>query len=66
MRVRVRVRLCVPTARAPSPQAYNIQKLFPAAEMVELHNASHCPHDDAPKETNAALLTWLEGLPAGS
>jgi pimeloyl-ACP methyl ester carboxylesterase len=30
--------------------------------FVPIHDAAHCPHDDNPAETNAALRSWLKSL----
>mmetsp|Transcript_28195 Transcript_28195/g.71897 ORF Transcript_28195/g.71897 Transcript_28195/m.71897 type:complete len:372 (-) Transcript_28195:235-1350(-) len=41
-----------------------VRSLYPSASFVGLSNAGHCPHDDSPKESNEALLNWLDTLPA--
>jgi pimeloyl-ACP methyl ester carboxylesterase len=38
-----------------------MKALYPEASLVTV-NAGHCPHDDAPAETSAALLQWLGSL----
>jgi pimeloyl-ACP methyl ester carboxylesterase len=45
-------------------KAEKIQSLYPPSQLVLLPNASHCPHDDAPREVNEALLAWMATLPA--
>jgi len=44
-------------------QAEAVQALYPTAEFVGVP-AGHCPHDDDPLRTNAALSEWLQGLDA--
>jgi len=44
-------------------KAERIKALYPPSTLVMLANASHCPHDDAPREVNDALLGWLAALP---
>jgi pimeloyl-ACP methyl ester carboxylesterase len=36
----------------------------PAATSEVVLQAGHCPHDEVPDQVNAALLQWLEGVPA--
>ena len=45
-------------------KAEKIKALYPPSQLVLLPNASHCPHDDAPREVNEALLAWMATLPA--
>jgi pimeloyl-ACP methyl ester carboxylesterase len=45
-------------------KAERIKELYPPSTLVLLPNASHCPHDDAPRDVNDALLSWLATLPA--
>lgn len=45
-------------------KARAIQALYPEAELVEVAEAGHCPHDDDPETVNAALLRWAAGLQA--
>ena len=41
--------------------ADRIAELYAGATKV-LIRGGHCPHDDAPQETNAQLLKWLAAL----
>ncbi|KAJ9510921.1 hypothetical protein QJQ45_027851 [Haematococcus lacustris] len=43
-------------------KAEAIMKMYPAASFVPLSQAGHCPHDDLPVETNAALTNWISRL----
>ncbi|GFH07926.1 predicted protein [Haematococcus lacustris] len=43
-------------------KAEAIVKMYPAASFVPLSQAGHCPHDDLPVETNAALTNWISRL----
>lgn len=43
-------------------KAQQMLRMFPSATKVGLQSG-HCPHDDTPEETNAALLRWLQALP---
>ena len=47
-------------------KALRIVDLYPGAKLVNIAAGSHCPHDDAPAEVNAALLEWLAALPAAA
>ena len=49
--------LCRITPRS----ADRIVSLYPSSRKV-LIRGGHCPHDDAPQETNAQLLKWLAAL----
>jgi pimeloyl-ACP methyl ester carboxylesterase len=40
------------------------QRHAPAVTSEVVLEAGHCPHDEVPEQVNAALLQWLEGLPA--
>ncbi len=42
------------------------QRHAPSATSEVVLQAGHCPHDEVPDQVNAALLQWLEALPAGS
>jgi pimeloyl-ACP methyl ester carboxylesterase len=43
-------------------KATRIMELYPGAKLVSVPTGSHCPHDDAPAEVNAALLEWMATL----
>lgn len=45
-------------------RAYQVQKLYPAAELVPISNSGHCPHDDTPEEVNTELTKWVAKLSA--
>lgn len=45
-------------------KAKQILSLYPEAELVEVAEGGHCPHDDDPATVNAALLRWAAGLQA--
>lgn len=43
-------------------KALAIQAAYPGALLMPLAEGGHCPMDDCPEETNAALLQWAAGL----
>jgi len=46
-------------------KAQKILELYGSgATLINVATGSHCPHDDAPAEVNAALLQWMKALPA--
>ena len=45
-------------------RADQIQRFYPAAERIDIDEAGHCPHDDAPAIVNASLLAWVRKLEA--
>lgn len=45
-------------------KADQIVTYYPAATFVPIPGAGHCPQDDAPAETNAALLAWAASIGA--
>jgi pimeloyl-ACP methyl ester carboxylesterase len=48
----------------PVQVAQQVQRLRPDLPLVLLDGSGHCPHDEQAEAFNAALLTWLEQLPA--
>lgn len=42
------------------------QRHAPERTSEVVLEAGHCPHDEVPEQVNAALLQWLEGLPAAA
>ncbi len=44
-------------------RAERLKALYPEASLVTVE-AGHCPHDDAPAATSAAMLSWLGALKA--
>lgn len=42
------------------------QRHAPVGTSEVVLQAGHCPHDEVPDQVNAALLQWLEGVPAGA
>ncbi|KAL6633695.1 hypothetical protein ACP70R_026366 [Stipagrostis hirtigluma subsp. patula] len=46
-------------------KAARIQEFYADTTVVHLQ-AGHCPHDEAPEQTNKALLDWLASLDARS
>ena len=38
----------------------NLQKEIPGAELHVVRNAGHCPHIDAPGESNTVVLRFLQ------
>ena len=45
-------------------KARDIMALYPGAELVEVAEGGHCPHDDDVATTNAALLRWASDVTA--
>lgn len=50
----------------PVQVAQQVQQLRPDLPLVLLDGSGHCPHDEQAEAFNAALLDWLEQLPAFS
>lgn len=45
----------------PYSQAEQFIRYNPQLQFVEIEQAGHCPHDEAPDEVNQILLDWVSG-----
>jgi pimeloyl-ACP methyl ester carboxylesterase len=48
----------------PADSADTLLQINPQLKLIEIPNAGHCAHDEAPEAVNQILRNWLDGLRA--